>query len=270
MNRIVDHRGCRIAYSVEGSGPAVLLIQGVGVHGAGWRPQIDALASRFTCIAFDNRGMGKSQPTGAAVTVPQMADDAKAILDAERIDAAHVVGHSMGGLIAQQLALDAPGRVRSLALLCTFASGKAAAPLSLRMFWYGLRSRVGTRRMRRRGFLGLVLPPGAKVDEETANRFATLFGHDLADQPPIVNEQFRALRATDLTPRLGTLTGVRSLVVNATHDPIAPPRSGRALHAALPGSRYVEVPNASHGLPATHAERVNELLLEHLAAIERV
>lgn len=271
VQNVTESRGCRLAFDVRGSGTAVLLIQGVGVQGDGWRPQTDALAQRYTCITFDNRGLGRSQPVGAPVTVAQMAEDARAVLDAERVASAHVVGHSLGGLVAVQLALMAPERVRSLALLCTFASGRDAAPLDARMMLLGLRARVGTRRMRRRGFLALVLPPHAlavaDVDAEAA-RIAELFGHDLADQPPIVAQQLRALRAADASARLAELAGIPTLVVSAAHDPIAPPRAGRALAAGIPGARYVEIDDASHGLPITHADRVNALLLEHIAAAD--
>lgn len=263
----VEHRQCHIAYKVRGNGPAVLLIQGVGVHGDGWLPQINELASRYTCLSFDNRGMGKSQPTGTTVSVEQMADDALAVLNAEGITSAHVIGHSLGGLVALQLALSARVRVRSLSLLCTFSSGQLAAPLSLRMIWLGLRSRVGTRRMRRSGFLQLIFPPG-QIAEATAqvDHFAALFGHDLADHPPIEGAQLWALRAANLTPRLGELAGLPTLVVSGCHDPIAPPCAGQALRDGIPGSRYVEMADASHGLPITHADRVNMLLLAHLSA----
>jgi 3-oxoadipate enol-lactonase len=74
------------------------------------------------------------------------------------------------------------------------------------------------------------------------------------------------MRAADASPRLGGLAGVPTLVVSAAHDPIAPPGVGRALSAAIPGARYVEAPDASHGLPITHAGWVNRLLEEHLSA----
>lgn len=266
----LEHRGCRISYDVQGQGPPVLLIQGVGVHGAGWRPQVEALAERYTCLSFDNRGMGRSQPLGTSVTVEQMAEDAKALLDAEGWGAAHVVGHSLGGLVALHLALTAPERVRSLSLLCTFSGGPHAAPLTARMIWLGLRSRVGTRRMRRRGFLQIVMPPQAFAEadaDQLAEDLAPLFGHDVADQPPIVSPQLKALRAYDATPRLGELAGMPTLVVSAFHDPIAPPRAGRVLAGGIPGARYVEIPDASHGVPILNPGRINELLLEHWSAV---
>jgi pimeloyl-ACP methyl ester carboxylesterase len=269
MRKRIDHRGSRLAYEVQGQGPPVLLIQGVGIHGNGWRPQVEVLSDRYTCLSFDNRGMGESQPAGAPVTVEQMAEDAVALLDAEGWGSAHVIGHSLGGLVALHLALTARQRVRSLALLCTFAGGRDAAPPTPRMIWIGLRTRVGTRRMRRRAFLQLVMSPGTIAEggaDEMAERLAPLFGHDLADQPPIVSKQLAAMRAYDASSRLGELAGLPSLVVNAVHDPIAPPSAGRVL-AGIPGSRYVELPDASHGVPIQSPGRINALLLDHLAAI---
>ena len=269
--RTVEHRGCRLAYTVRGSGPPVLLVQGVGVAGAGWTPQVDALSRHFRCLAFDNRGMAMSQPLGAPVTVAQMAEDARVLMDAEGWTSAHVVGHSLGGPVALELALGARVRVRSLSLLCTFARGRDATRLTAWMLWVGLRSRIGTRRMRRNAFLQIVMPPSALAaadGDEMAARLAPLFGHDLADQPPVAMKQLAALRAYDATPRLGELAGVPTLVVSAAHDPIARPASGRALAAGIPGARYVEFADASHGLPIQRAGEVNALLLEHLRAAE--
>src|SRR5688500_13006169 len=133
-----------MSYRRAGQGPAVLLIQGVGLIGEGWRPQIDGLSDRYTTISFDNRGIGESRLLSGNPSIAAMAADAIAILDAENVDRAHVVGHSMGGLIAQEIALSAPARVRSLAFLCTFARGKQGAMPSLGMMVTGIRTRVGT------------------------------------------------------------------------------------------------------------------------------
>jgi pimeloyl-ACP methyl ester carboxylesterase len=263
MGSFADRAGCRLAYTRRGTGPAVLFIQGVGLHGDGWLPQVEALADRYTCLTFDNRGTGRSVPAGGPITVEGMAADALTILDAEGIESAHVVGHSLGGLVAAQLALAARGRVRSLALLCTFADGRAAAPLTPRMMWLGLRSRVGTRAMRRRGFAALIHPPGRGADADF-EKLAALFGHDLGDTPPVVGPQLRAMRQASVLPRLAELAGLPTLVVAAAHDPIAPPRVAKPLADGIPGARYVEFPDASHGLPITHAAETNAMLREHL------
>ncbi|WNG32135.1 alpha/beta fold hydrolase [Cystobacter fuscus] len=264
----LEHQGCRLSYGVEGTGTPVVLIQGVAVQGEAWRPQLDALTARHRCLWFDNRGLGRSQPLGCALTVAQMAEDVRALMDARGWDSAHVVGHSLGGLIAQHLALTERARVRSLSLLCTFARGRHVTVPSPRMMWLGLRSRVGPRAWRRRAFLRMVMPPEALLQEDPdalAGRLAHLFGHDLADSPPVAMRQMAAMGAYDSTPRLKELAGLPTLVVSATEDPIAPPRLGRVLGEGIPGARYVEIPAASHGVTIQHAGHINTLLLEHLA-----
>lgn len=267
----VEHHGCRLDYEVRGTGPPVLLIQGVGVQGDGWRPQVDALAARYQCLWFDNRGMGRSQPVGSALSIELMADDACALLDVQGWESAHVVGHSMGGPIALALALSARSRVRSLSLLCTFARGRVATRLTAGMVWLGLRTRIGTRRQRRHAFLRIVMPRQllVQVDQDTlAARLADLFGHDLADQPQVVMRQLSALGNFDATSRLGELSGLPTLVVSAAHDRIAPPAAGRALAAAIGGARYVEIAEAAHGVTIQCADQINALLLEHFASAD--
>jgi len=269
--RSAEHLGCRLAFRVDGSGPPVVLIQGVGVSGSGWTPQVDALRDEFACLTFDNRGMGASQPMGAPITVRQMADDALWLMDQLGWGSAHVAGHSLGGPVALEMALSHPARVRSLCLMNTIARGRDATALTPRMLWLGMRSRIGPRRARRRAFLEIVMPPDAlaSVDRDAlAAELAPLFGHDLADQPPVAMKQLGALRAYDATDRLGRITGIPTLVMSAAHDPIAPPRHGHALANAIAGARYVEFDDASHGLPLQHAARVNDLLREHLRAAE--
>lgn len=265
----LEHKGCRLSYRVCGDGPAVLFIQGTGVQGDAWRPQIDDLCQGHRCLSFDNRGMGGSQPFGAPITVEQMAEDALALVDAQGWDSFHCVGHSLGGLVAQHLALSARARVRSLSLLCTFSRGRDATRLSLGMFWLGLRTFLGTRRMRRRAFTEFVLPEALRSEADSwAERLAPLFGHDLADQPPVVMKQLAAMRAYDATPRLHELAGVPALVVGARHDRIARPEVVRALALGLPGSRFVEFPDAAHGVPIQCPAEINALLREHFSGAE--
>lgn len=268
MQQVAEFEGCPLAWDLEGDGPPLLFVQGVGVHGEGWRPQLAELSPRFACLTFDNRGLGRSRPAAKEISVTQMALDAFAVMDAAGFASAHVVGHSLGGLVAQQMALVARERVKSLSLMCTFAGGPASAPLTPKMLWWGLRSRLGTRPMRRRGFLHLLLAPQAIAAtdlDRLAAELEPLFGHDLADLPDIADGQLKALARCNLARRLGELRGVPVLVLTGAHDPIAPPTAGRQLAAGIPFSRYVEVQDASHGLPITHPAQVNRLLAEHFA-----
>jgi pimeloyl-ACP methyl ester carboxylesterase len=269
MNLTVTHKGCDLSYSVRGAGEPILFIQGVGVHGSGWTPQIDRLADDYQCVSFDNRGLGLSHPRGCAITVEQMAEDATAIMDAVGWTSAHVVGHSLGGLVALQLALAERTRVRSLALLCTFARGRNGTPLSS-VLWTGLRTKIGTERQRRRAFLQLVMPPDvlrAADRDDLAARLAPVFGHDLAVEPAVTMPQLGAMRAYDATRRLSELDGLPALVVSAAHDRIASPAAGRALASGIRGARYVELPHAAHGATIQCAADVNALLLEHLGRV---
>ncbi len=269
----MEHCGCRLAYAICGSGPPVVLIQGAGIHGAGWLPQIDELQQFYRCLSFDNRGLGRSQPVGAPLTIPQMAEDTTALMDAQGWTSAHIVGHSMGGLIALHLALNSPSRVRSLALLCTFASGRDVTRLSLKMSWLGLRTYLGSRRMRRHAFLRMVMPPDLlkQIDlDQLASRLHPLFGHDLADHPAIVMKQLAALRVYDATSRLGELSRLPTLVVSAKHDLIARCEWGRALATHIRGARYVEFSDAAHGVTLQCPNRINALLREHLSTSENV
>jgi pimeloyl-ACP methyl ester carboxylesterase len=200
-----------------------------------------------------------------------MADDAVALMDAEGWKSAHVVGHSMGGPIALQLALTARARVRSLSLLCTFGRGGDVTSPSAWMIWMGLRTRCGTRRMRRLAFLEMVMPPAilARTDRDAlAANLAAVFGHDLADQPSVVMKQLSAMRGFDVLPRVHELAGIPTLVISAKWDRIARPALGRALAEAIPGARYQEIDEAAHGVTIQCDRKINDLLATHFMESE--
>jgi aminoacrylate hydrolase len=261
--------GSTLSYTRAGAGTPVLFIQGVGAIGRAWRPQLEALASTHTVLAFDNRGIGDSPMGTAPLSIETMASDALAIADAEDAGCFDVVGHSMGGVIAQQVALAAPARVRSLSLLCTFARGPQGARLSWDLLVAGLRSRIGPRSARRRAFVELVMTREylGRVDRAALDaELEGLFGRDLADQPPIVMAQLKAMGRYDALDRLASLGSIPTLVVSALHDRIALPAYGRQLAAAIPGARYVEIADAGHAVPIQCADQINRLLADHLGA----
>jgi pimeloyl-ACP methyl ester carboxylesterase len=265
--KTLETRDVVLRYVREGSGVPVILVQGVGVVGEGWRPQIAALRDRCALVAPDNRGIGGSSAGAGSLSVEDMAADVLAIADAEGLDRFHLAGHSMGGLIVQEIALRAPARVQSLALLCTFLHGKDAARLTPDIMWTGLRTRLGTRAMRRQAFMRLVMPDAylRSAPPTLAGDLARLFGHDLADQPPIAMKQLRAASRYDASARLGALGSIPTLVVSAAHDRIALPKFGRALAAAIPGARYIEISDGGHGCTIQCAAKINTLLAEHFA-----
>jgi len=262
--------GFFLHYDTFGSGPPILFIQGCGVGGDGWKPQTDVLAKHHACASFDNRGYGRSGAT-KDITVRSMTDDVIALLDHLDWESAHIVGHSLGGVIAQQLALDAPERVRSLALLCTFVRGKDGAKVTPWMLWKAVAMRVGTRASRRSAFLAMVMPAAALAAADhaaLAAELGTLFGRDLADQPGVIIKQVQALGAHDVSARLGELARIPTLVVSGVEDRVAPPSQGRALAKAIGTARYVELEGAAHGVILQQPDVINALLEEHVQAAE--
>ncbi|HET7540612.1 MAG TPA: alpha/beta fold hydrolase [Polyangiaceae bacterium] len=263
-----------IAYEVSGEGAPVLFVQGAGVPGAGWAPQVGPLSRRFRCASFDNRGIGGSGPVSSSFRIEEMRGDALAVMDALGWESAHVVGHSIGGLVAQALALEARGRVRSLTLMCSFLRGSEPSRLNPWIVWTGLRTYVGSRRMRRLAFLEILLSDAerrAHGSRAALDAFAreqrALFGRDLADPASIAMKQLAAVAKFDESARLSELAPIPTLVLSATHDRLALPAFGRALAKAIPGARYEER-DAAHGLPITRADEVNALLIEHFAQAE--
>lgn len=256
-------------YECSGTGAPVLMIQGVGVTGEGWRPQVDDLSRDHSVLTFDSRGIGGSVPCEGPITIEAMAGDAVALMEAAGWRSAHVVGHSMGGVVAQQLALDHPGRVRSLSLLCTFERGKDGARLTPWVVWMTMRTRLGPRAMRRRAFLEMLMSRRhrAMADLDTvAGRVAGLIGRDLADPPPVLLRQVGALRRHDVSGRLGEISGIPTWVLSAAEDPIAPPRYGRRLASRIRGARYEEMEDASHGVTLFRGDEVACRLRQFMAA----
>ncbi len=269
----LEHDGATLFYELHGrSGPPLLLIQGVGVAGCGWRPQVEALRASCRLLTFDNRGLGQSiLLRNATLSIEQMAGDAFALARAAGWDSCHVAGHSMGGVIAQRLALQQPSFVRSLMLLCTVARGADASRLTLQKLWLGLRGQFGPRRARRRAFLKMILSPSEYATanlEELALQFADCFGRDLADQPSIVMRQLAAMARHDPRPELPKLRDTPALVVSAAQDIITPARHGRELADLLTSARYIELPGAAHAATITRAVEINGLLLDWLQRAE--
>ena len=250
---------------------AAPIIMVPGAFCGGWafdkfREPFEAAGHR--CTAVDLPGH-KDRGDRVAVTGVSMSRYAAEVAQvAARSDQAPIlIGHSMGGLIAAQLALMWPRRVTSLALLCTFPDGKTGSHLTRDTFFTGLRTRIGTRAMRRKAFLSLVL---SKAGMDDAARPALeammtdLFARDLADQPPIIMRQLKAMARYDAMWRLRCLGSIRTLVMSGGQDRIAKPEYGRALAAAIPGAAYVEVAHAAHAVPIETPWIVNRLLAEHL------
>ena len=235
--------GTRIYWEEHGHGDPVLLIMGLGATLELWHRVTPMLASNYRTILFDNRGAGRSDTPPGPYSIPQMADDALAVLDGAGATTARVFGASMGGMIAQELALNHPERVRSLILGCTAAGGKAVvsadrgvvAALTART---ALPPDQAARVMV--PFTYDVSTPRAGVEEDCAIRERTAIGDDA------FSAQYQAIRAWPGTiDRLGALA-MPVLVIHGETDRLVPPENGRILARAIPKATLVMLPNASH------------------------
>lgn len=128
MSAFADNDGVRIAWERRGEGPTLLLIHGLGYARWGWGPLVDLLATQFQVVLLDNRGIGESDAPAGPYSARTMAEDAVAVLDAAGVDRAHVLGTSLGGMVAQEVAAGFPGRVDRLVLACTTPGGPHAVP----------------------------------------------------------------------------------------------------------------------------------------------
>jgi pimeloyl-ACP methyl ester carboxylesterase len=261
--------GATLSYQRQGSGPAALFVQGVGLTGRAWSPQTDALAQSYTCIALDNRGIGESQGDTRGLSIDVMARDGLALLSGLGVARAHLVGHSLGGVIVQRMALLAPERVASLMFMCTFAGGRDLARPSARLMWLGALSRLGPRSVRRKAFARLIMPD-AYLEREgleaCMTRLEQIFGRSLSDAAPIADVQLSALRAHDERSELSKLAGIASLVLSGRLDPIATHAANNALAQGIGGAVHRVWDDASHALPIQYPEAVNEALSAHFAS----
>lgn len=265
----VDLSGVRLHYQRRGSGPTILWVQGVGLANGAWSPQVTRLAGEFDCISVDNRGVGQSEADMRNLEIDVMADDLLRLVDYLGLERVHVVGHSMGGVIAHEFALRNPTRVRSLVLMCTFSRGKDATTLTAPMLKHGIATSLGTQLMRRRAFARMVMPESyvqSRGVDAVVDELEATFGRSLAEPPKVVGAQLRALSRHDASARLRELAAIPTLVLSGAHDPIARPVYGRRLAEGIGTARFVEVPDSSHALPIQLPDLVHSELERHFSA----
>ena len=251
-------------YLDVGEGEPVVLIMGYGGDHTAWALQMSALSARHRVIAFDNRGVGRSDCPDCPYTTRMMAADTLGLMDALGVERAHVIGVSMGGMIAQELALAHGERVRSLHLGCTLARPDAYL-LALNATWREMRIGLGREPMLRALSLWLFAPV---TYAERPELVEALLQNSLANPYPqsLVGflRQGEAITAHDTLERLSAIR-CPTLVSVAEDDILVPPRFSREIAARIPGATLHLVPGAAHGYFLERPDFFNQLSLDFIA-----
>jgi pimeloyl-ACP methyl ester carboxylesterase len=255
--------GSELNYERAGEGEPLLLIQGMSANHMAWgRPFSSLLERSFEVVSFDNRGMGLSRRVTEAFSIAEMAADTAALLDALEIESAHVLGISMGGMIAQELALAHPRRLRSLTLGCSYCGGPGSQLMEPADF-QGLVEAMASGDAQRvfRAMYELNLSPGFRADP---SRFAdfTAMAEALPAPRETIALQVQAIAAHDTSARLPGLS-TPTLVVHGTEDRVLGYPNGPLIASLIPGARLETFEGVGHMFWWEQPERSAELVREH-------
>jgi pimeloyl-ACP methyl ester carboxylesterase len=271
-------RDIELYYEEHGSGFPLLCIMGFATDSTGWLLQVPEFAKHYRTIVFDNRGVGRSSKPGGAYAMHDMADDAVALLDHLGIARAHVLGLSMGGMIAQELVLRHPARARGLVLAATFPEPDAATEEHRTVLF----TQMG----------GTITDAGEMKIDFTALDPLTFFQHilPLVFTPSFIQTelprlmpmfagalqwgfsieailgQMQAILGHRTTDRLHGITAP-TLVLTGDADRLISPANSDVLAQSIPGAKLVRMPGGSHGFNVEMPDAFNRSVLDFLAAV---
>jgi pimeloyl-ACP methyl ester carboxylesterase len=253
----------RLTYEVRGNGEPLLMIHGLGYDRLGWGKLPDLLAEELQVVAFDNRGVGDSDVPGGPYAVSQLAADAVAVLDAAGIRTAHVLGVSLGGYIAQELALTYPERLRKLVLASTAPGGPRSVPMPAA----GLEAFGRFPTMEREAGLRLMVENslGRYGVREQAELVEEIYAYRLERGPTLAGWQAQAYAGAtfDAYDRAPEITA-ETLVLQGGGDNVVDPRNADLLVELIPNARLELIPDRGHLLVWQEAERLAPIVKEFL------
>ena len=255
----VENQGAKLYWDEQGRGETVLLIMGLGYPSCLWNRTRPVLSQHYRTVAFDNRGVGLSDVPPGPYPIATMASDAAAVLDAAEVSSAHIFGVSMGGMIAQEFALQYPARTRSLILGCTAAGGPSAVPAESNVIDV-LLARGMTLEQAREAVLPYIYDaatPREKIDEDTRVRqrwLPSLEGY---------MAQLLGILAWESYSRIAQITAP-TLVIHGKSDALVPPGNGELIAARIPGAKLVLLEHASHLFTTDQPQAAHKEILEFL------
>ncbi len=264
----------RLAYQVvdaagkQSNSSPVLLVMGFGMPGKMWEAQLEGLSPTHRVACYDHRGIGQSETLSGVCRIRDLAADARRVLDELGWDQAHVVGVSMGGMVAQELALAAPERLLSLSLIATHAGGPLGIVPTLQGLKLFARANLLPEKDRPKALVDLLYPPVYRSQvklELLSDRLQA--GLKSRAEPKTLRSQLFAVVTHDTRRRLDQIR-TPTLVVKPEQDLLVRPRHSELLLARIPGARLLSLPEAGHGCVFQCAKRVNAALLEHFASNE--
>ena len=262
-----DAGGARLYYETHGRGDPLLLICGFGSNTTVYWANIPALAKRFHVIAYDPRGSGRSDVPPGPYTMAMLAEDATRVLDANGIAAAHVAGTSMGGMVAQHVALLFPERVRGLVLACTTPGGaEHVLPPPEHLATFMAMSSFADPGEAVRSVYPLYYSDAyAKAhDAEIAGRARA--NRALRPTPEGLEAQLAAVQAHDTYEALPDITAP-TLVLHGERDGVVPIENGRKIAARIPGAKLRTWPEGGHLFFAEYADELNAETIDFLSHV---
>lgn len=256
----VEANGQTLYYEVHGEGEPLLCVMGLAADTLAWTLQLPAFSAGHGTIVFDNRDVGQSSQAAGSYEIADMAQDALALADVLELDSFHLLGVSMGGAIAQEIALQAPDRVRTLTLAVTFHDCSAYAR-RLAEVWSARVSQIS----REQHIDELMLLSQSETFYESPEMVEFVRTAMLANPHPQPSDAFgRQLAACgrhDTRDRLGSLT-MPTHVIGGEYDLLVPVWKSRDIASLIPGAKLTVLPKAPHGLSLERAEEFNAAVLE--------
>lgn len=256
---IADVNGQRLYYEVHGDGEPLLCVHGLACDTLAWIPQIEAFAAAHRTVIFDNRDVGQSSMAAERYEIADMARDAIALADELELGSFHLLGVSMGGAIAQEIAIQAPERVRTLTLAVTWPAGSAYSR-RLSEVW-GARVLQVSREQHIDELMLLSQSEDFYDHPDMVEFVRTAMMNNPHPQPPeAFGRQLAACGRHEARDRLGTLT-MPTHVIGAERDILVPVWKSEEIASLVPGAKLTVLPEAPHGTSLERADEFNSTVL---------